>query len=257
MAESEFCFEVPNCSPGVTLRLTAPDGIVLQLPLPAEADPGDKIHLFKSLEGKWCLKHIVKCGVARTDAKKRSREELEKDLEGPDAVRIRLDTTKGTLLLKVVPSWAPLGVKRFLELVDDGFYKDIAIYRGIPNFLIQFGVVKDTLRSDYGKIADDPLCGVPYLDGTVGFAAAGPNTRTSTMCLFLGDAPHLGQSSVETPIGMVLPESMATLHSIFLPGDIPQCRGTGPCPQKLAELGNDYIRKDFPHCDFITGASRA
>jgi len=261
---TEFSFVVPaQCTPGVTLRINAPDGVTLEVPLPSQAGPGDQIHMIKGADGKWAFKHIVECGGAAPPAKpstapaKRSRADVEKELAGPDVVAVRMDTTKGPIFMKIVPAWSPLGAQRFLQMVDDGFYKDICIYRGIPNFLIQFGVTNDTNRTGkYSKLPDDSLCGIPYLDGSVGFAAAGPNTRTHTMCLFLGDAPHLGNTSVETPFGLVLPESMTTLHSIFLPGDIPQCGGPGPCPGKLAEQGNAYIRANFPQCDFVTGASR-
>eukprot|EP00933_Yihiella_yeosuensis_P020400 TRINITY_DN16368_c0_g4_i1.p1 TRINITY_DN16368_c0_g4~~TRINITY_DN16368_c0_g4_i1.p1 ORF type:complete len:300 (-),score=45.77 TRINITY_DN16368_c0_g4_i1:142-939(-) len=260
---TEFAFTVPQCERGVALRVTAPDGVTLQIPLPANAEPGDNIHLVKGADGKWGFKQIVRgatsAPAASTPSKPphRSRAELEQELEGPDAVAVRLDTTKGPIFLKVHPSWSPNGVKRFLELVDDDYFREIAIYRGIPKFLIQFGVTNDPVRnSKYSKIPDDALCGVPYLDGCVGFAAAGPNTRTSTLCLFLGDAPHLGNTSVETPFGLVMPESMSTLHSIFLTGDIPQCGGKGACPIKLEEQGNEYIHANFPECDFVTGAAR-
>lgn len=41
----------------------------------------------------------------------------------------------------------------------------------------------------------------------------------------VGDAPFLGKNSMETPIGQVAEESLGTLRNIFLPGDIPQCKG--------------------------------
>lgn len=99
--------------------------------------------------------------------------------------------------------------------------------------------------------------GVPIEEGSVIFAAAGPGTRKTTLCLFLGDFPQLGQSPWETPIGKVCPESMHILHSLFTGyGDIPQCGGTGPDPLKLEELGNEYLEANFPECDYIIGAAR-
>merc|ERR1711879_542961 len=122
---------------------------------------------------------------------------------------------------------------------------------------VQFGVVNDKKRTEgYSKLPDDPLCGVPYLDGMVGFAAAGPNTRCHTLCFFLGDISYLGKSSVETPISMVCPESMATLHALHCAGDIKECGGQGVHVDKFEELGNAYIRSNFPACDYITNASR-
>jgi len=263
MVAAEFAFTIPHCGPKAKLRVTAPDGLVLQIPLPSQAAPGDELHLAKSDDGKWGLHHIVKCGpgavppaLAATPGML-STEATERELTRPSALTVQLETTKGPLRLRLVPEWSPLGVERFMHMVDDNFYREVAIYRGIPNFLLQFGVVKDPARtSRYGKIRDDPLRGVPYLNGMVGFAAAGPNTRTCTICLFLGDVPSLGRNSVETPIGRVCPESLERLHSLHLPGDIPQCGGSGPDPQKLAEEGNDYIAAYFLDCDFIVGASR-
>jgi len=257
---SEFSFVVPQCAPGVTLRVTAPDGVVLMLPLPAGVEEGDEMHLARSDEGKWGFKQLVKGAAAppqEAAIPTRSQADLENDLAASDVVTVSLETTKGPIHLKVVPSWSPLGAERFLQLVEDGYYKEVAIYRGVPNCLLQFGVVKDAERNGkYSKIPDDPLCGVPYVDGMVGFAASGPGTRTSTLCLFLGDMPYLGKNSVETPIGKVCPASMATLHELFCPGDIPQCGGKGPDPDKLEELGNEYIASNFPECDFVTGAAR-
>lgn len=272
----EFQFTVPQCSKGTTLQVTAPDGVMLNLPLPEQADPGDEIYLIKRDNGQWGLKHIAKVSnasataipptvsrpavpqAAANDLDKRSRARLAQDLAGPDAVNVKFETTKGAILMKVAPAWSPNGAERFLQLVDDGYYTDIAIYRGITNFLVQFGIVKDPERNGkYGKIADDPLVGVPYLDGMVGFAAAGPNTRTSTLCYFLGDIPYLGKSSVETPFGMICPgQSMNVLHELHNPGDIPQCGGSGPDPDKLGALGNEYIAEHFPDCDYILAAFR-
>mmetsp|Transcript_110699 Transcript_110699/g.264000 ORF Transcript_110699/g.264000 Transcript_110699/m.264000 type:complete len:252 (+) Transcript_110699:52-807(+) len=249
---SEFFFTVPPCEKGSTFRLTAPDKKVLQLPMPPEVLPGDQIHLIKNSEDNWVFKNIVRPGPPQ----KKSAEDVEKDLNGPDVVKVRLDTTKGQIVLKLVPSWSPNGVRRMLELVDDGFFKDLAIYRGVPNFLIQFGIANPNRKKAYTMIPDDALAGVPYLEGTVGFAAAGPNTRTQQLCLFLGAQPGLGQNSVETPIGRASAESLPVLRALKLLGDIPQCGGSGPDPTKLADLGNEYIAKSFPGCDFITGAAR-
>ncbi len=36
--------------------------------------------------------------------------------------------------------WSPLGSERFVELVENGFFDEMALYRVVPNFLVQFGV---------------------------------------------------------------------------------------------------------------------
>merc|ERR1712113_127587 len=102
---------------------------------------------------------------------------------------------------------APTGAKRFLELVTNKYYTDLAIYRAVPKFLVQFGVTNDEKRnSRYEAIPDDLIRGVPITEGTVCFAASGPNTRSAVLCIFLESFKQLGSNSWETPIGKVCPE---------------------------------------------------
>lgn len=251
----EFAFVVPECEPGTILKVPAPDGVSLHIPCPGNIRPGDKLFMAKSGEGKWA---ISKAERAKTGW--RSEAELLADLRGSDVVTVELQTSKGPVRLQVVPSWAPLGARRFLELVQDRYFQDIAIYRGIAGGLVQFGLVqeRDPRCGRYAPIEDDPLVGIPFEDGTVTFAAAGPGTRKSTVCIFLGDfRSQLGMKQPETPFGRVCPESMETLHRLFTGyGDMPQCGGRGPDPERLEELGNSYIRSEFPECDFVNSARR-
>jgi len=267
---SQFSFQVPQCGPGSALQVRAPDGVTLKIPLPENVLPGDELYMGKDAEGKWGIVKAVRGAAAPSAVTPaptptwRSAEAMAADCASREAVAVRFDTTKGPIWINVVPSWCPTGAARFLQLVDDGYFADIAIYRAIDRGLLQFGVVKDTdpRSGRYAPIPDDKLVGIPYAEGVVGFAAAGPGTRKSTICIMkadfrtqLGKGP-LGTASTETPFGMVCPESMATMHSVACLGDIPQMGGKGPCPGKLAALGNDYIRSEFPACDFVTGARR-
>mmetsp|Transcript_68916 Transcript_68916/g.149964 ORF Transcript_68916/g.149964 Transcript_68916/m.149964 type:complete len:280 (+) Transcript_68916:91-930(+) len=258
-----FAFEVPDCQPGAVMKVTAPDGVTLHIPRSVHVLAGDMMHMKKGEDGKWGIKHVVRTEavsqstVNPTEMQKRNSDSILKELEGPHVNIVRLTTTKGPILLQIVPAWAPLGVQRFLQLVANNYYSDLAIYRAVANFLVQFGVVKDQERNDsYEAIADDSPRGVPVEKGSVCFAASGPNTRKATICLFLDDFPQLGNNPWETPIGKVHPDSMDTLLSIFTGyGDMPQCGGQGPDPIKLLEEGNDYIKSNFPDCDFIENAS--
>lgn len=284
MAVPDFSFIVPQCQPGTALRLTAPDGVTLCLKIPESVLPGDEMHMTRSADGKWGIKHVVRGEEGGEEAEAgeqthaqipapvpavasawrpgsgwRSEAQLSRELIGPDAVPVLLNTSKGPLVLRIVPSWAPHGAERFLRMVDDGFYSEIPVYRAVPNFLVQFGIVKDPSRTTrYPFLPDDSLCGVPVEEGSVLFAAAGANTRNYTICLFLNDfRDDLGKNSWETPIGKVDSSSLPTLHSMHTGyGDMPQCGGQGPDPAKLEDLGNEYIAANFPMCDFVTGAAR-
>ena len=57
--------------------------------------------------------------------------------------RVRLETTKGAVVLEVHPDWAPLGADRFRELVENGFYTDVAFFRVLDGFVAQFGISGD------------------------------------------------------------------------------------------------------------------
>lgn len=52
---------------------------------------------------------------------------------------VHCETTKGPLTIEVHKSWSPLGAERFLELVKDEFFTDIAFFRCVEGFLTQFG----------------------------------------------------------------------------------------------------------------------
>lgn len=273
---TEFSFEVPQCEPGSTLKVTAIDGVVLKIPIPSNVRPGDELFMSKDQEGNWSIAKVQRTVVKEQPAQTplfappqaatpwRSAEEMAADCCSGEAVTVELETTKGPIQIKIVPSWAPIGAARFLDLVNDGYFRDIAIYRGIQHGLLQFGVVKgtDPRASQYDKLLDDKLIGIPYAEGVISFAAAGPCTRKSTVCIMKADfrtqlgKGTVGTPSTETPIGMVAPESMAVMHSINCLGDIPQCGGCGPDPGKLEALGNEYIFREFPTCDFVRSARR-
>eukprot|EP00927_Polykrikos_kofoidii_P062849 TRINITY_DN57645_c0_g1_i1.p1 TRINITY_DN57645_c0_g1~~TRINITY_DN57645_c0_g1_i1.p1 ORF type:complete len:278 (+),score=41.88 TRINITY_DN57645_c0_g1_i1:80-913(+) len=260
---SEFCFDIPECEPNTIMKVTAPDGILLNITRPPHVLAGDKMHVIKGENGQWGVKVVVRAEAVASvlgttgEVLPRGQDVIQRDLNDTNVVNVQLQTTKGPIVITICPSWAPLGAQRFLQLVTDGFYTDMAIYRAVPKFLIQFGVTNDTEKtSKYAEINDDPLCGVPISEGSVCFAASGPNTRKYTICIFLDSFPQLGKNPWETPFGMVQGDSLATLRSIHTGyGDMPHCGGNGPDPIELEDNGNDYIRSNFPKCDFVESAS--
>lgn len=181
----------------------------------------------------------------------RTRSELEADLADTDVVAVRLETTKGRIVIEVVPKWAPEGAHRFLQLVADGFFDQLPIHRAIPNTLVEFG-----LSGPYSSLMDDPFQGVPIEVGSVMFKASGPHTRRVALQIYLRDCMQLGGKPWETPIGRVVAaESLETLSNLFTGyGDAPEGGGMGPDPRLLEEKGNTYITKHFPYCDFVVGA---
>ncbi|KAJ3274037.1 hypothetical protein HDV01_003530 [Terramyces sp. JEL0728] len=63
------------------------------------------------------------------------------------------------------------------------FYEDSAFFRVVPNFVVQFGLSGyPKINEIWGNntIPDDPVV-VSNLKGTVSYATAGPNTRTTQL----------------------------------------------------------------------------
>jgi len=108
----------------------------------------------------------------------------------PARFRVRLKTTKGDIVIDIHRDWAPLGVDRFHELVRVGYYNDVAFSRVIANKWAQFGINGDPKVSTAWRtrtIQDDPFRNESNVRGTVAFAFAVPNGRTTQVFINLAD----------------------------------------------------------------------
>jgi cyclophilin family peptidyl-prolyl cis-trans isomerase len=185
-----------------------------------------------------------------------------KTMEKTSAVTVSCETTKGNMEIVVRPSWSPLGAERFLQLVDDGFFQNIPLFRCVDNFLCQFGAAlprKDAKA--YSPIRDDPK--LPELRrfkrGFMSFAGNGENSRATHMFITLGEnVESLGTMPWETPFGYVTPESMEKTVSRFTTsyGDIAPW-GKGPDPGRIGSAdGAEYLKQNFPQLDYIVSCKR-
>lgn len=68
--------------------------------------------------------------------------------------KVRMETSKGTIVLELYPERAPETVKNFLQYVDDGFYDSTIFHRVIPGFMIQGGGFTAEMRE---KSTRDPI----------------------------------------------------------------------------------------------------
>jgi peptidyl-prolyl cis-trans isomerase A (cyclophilin A) len=94
------------------------------------------------------------------------------------------ETTQGGITIDIFPEWAPRGANHFTDLVNAGFYTDIAFFRCIQGFLCQFGISSQHHQNLWHKkiIPDDPSNDIPFTKGTVSFAGYGVNSRTTQVC---------------------------------------------------------------------------
>ena len=67
-------------------------------------------------------------------------DDAEFQRRAPDVSHVRLDTTRGAIVLEMRRAWSPHGADRFYNLARAGFYDDVAIFRIRAGVWAQFGI---------------------------------------------------------------------------------------------------------------------
>jgi len=176
-------------------------------------------------------------------------------LTAPAEFKVKLDTSKGAILLKVVREWAPKGADRFYSLVKNGFYDECRFYRVLPKFVAQFGIHGNPKISGAWReapIDDDPVK-QKNARGRLTFAKGGPNSRTTNLFINLRDATSLDASGF-APIGEVV-EGMEIADQLYSGYGDGAPKGRGPSQKKIYEEGNAWLQKEFKDLDFIKTAT--
>jgi peptidyl-prolyl cis-trans isomerase A (cyclophilin A) len=167
---------------------------------------------------------------------------------------VKLETTKGDIIIDVHRDWAPLGAERFRELVESGFYDNVAFFRVIEGFMAQAGLSgTPRLNAKWQKrpLMDDPLKR-RNTRATVTFAMAGLNSRTTQFFINLVDNPQLDPAGF-SPFGQV--RDMAVVETLYSGYGEGAPNGKGPKQGKLAKKGNKFLKKKFPDLDYILSAT--
>lgn len=170
-------------------------------------------------------------------------------LKAPDVCKIIFETTAGDFVMELNRSWAPKGVDRFVNLIENGFYDDCRFFRIVPNFVAQFGISGDPELSKIwreARIADDPVKR-SNTRGFVSFATAGPNTRTTQVFINFGDNGGLDPQGF-APFGKVI-DGMDVVDKLYAGYANP-----GPDQGRLQYEGNAYLDAGFPKLDYIKKA---
>ncbi len=168
--------------------------------------------------------------------------------KAPESFRAQFDTTKGKFTVEVTRSLAPNGADRFYNLVKSGYFTDIAFFRVVPNFMVQFGIHGDPAVSAKWReanIPDDPVKG-SNARGTITFATAGPNTRTTQLFINFRDNAGLDRQGF-SPFGKVI-EGMDVVDKINAE------YGESPNQGGIQMQGNAYLKGSFPNLDYIKSA---
>jgi len=175
--------------------------------------------------------------------------------QAPATYKVRFDTTKGVFVVEVTRAWAPRGADRFYNLVKNGFYDNARFFRVISGFMVQFGINGDPAIMAKWRAAQIPDDQVTQSNnrGTITFATAGANTRTSQVFINFGDNSQLDQSGF-APFGRVA-SGMNVVDSINAEYGEGAPRGRGPDQSRIQSEGNTYLAKAFPRLDYIKKAT--
>ena len=175
----------------------------------------------------------------------------------PVTYDVRLETTKGTVVIAVHRDWAPRGADRFRELVESGYYDDAAVFRIRKGTWAQFGIAGDPKVAQPWRtktIADDPYVGVSNARGTVAFAFKDPNGRSTQVFVNLKDNSETHDREPFVVFGMV-ERGMDVLDALY--AEYGESAGGGIRAGKqdpVFEGGNAYLRANFPLLDYIRTA---
>jgi peptidyl-prolyl cis-trans isomerase A (cyclophilin A) len=174
----------------------------------------------------------------------------------PAVSLVRLDTSKGVIDIEVTRDWAPLGADRFVALVRHGYFDDVRFFRVTPGQWVQFGINGDPAIAKAWRtrtLADDPFK-QSNVRGTVAFAFAVPNGRTTQVFINLRDNSATHDQEPFTPFGRVVTgmDVADTLNDEYRegPGGI---RAGKQDP--YFEGGNAWLVKQFPRLDYVRKAT--
>lgn len=109
----------------------------------------------------------------------------------PQDQHVRITTSKGEIVLRLLVEEAPGSVANFLNLANAGYFNGKNFHRVVPNFVIQGGCNRGdgwgsedySIRSEFSMRK--------YKEGSVGMASAGKDTEGTQWFITHSPTPHL------------------------------------------------------------------
>ena len=199
------------------------------------------------------LSLLVACSTA-PEAEKAEAPPPE-PVKPPEVYRVKLETTKGDIIIEVHQEWAPRGADHFFELVHSKFYDNSRFFRVVRRYIAQFGINSDPKTQSLWaqmRIRDDPVK-QSNKKGFVTFAKLGPASRTTQVFINLRDNEALDKDGF-APFGQVI-EGMDIVERLWSSYGEVAPRGTGPDPTQIELQGDAYLEQQFPRLDKIVRAT--
>jgi len=173
--------------------------------------------------------------------------------QAPDTYQVKFDTTRGEFTITVTRAWSPLGADRFYNLVKHHYFDNARFFRVLPNFVVQFGLsAEPAVNAAWEKatIKDDPRSH-SNTRGTLVFATAGPNTRTTQLFINLKDNGSNLDSQGFTPFGQVDGNGMNIVEMLY----DQYGESAGMDQENITKGGEKFIATHWPKLDTIKSAT--
>ncbi len=115
-----------------------------------------------------------------------------------ETVMIKMETSKGTIMLELDGEKAPVTVENFLTYAREGFYDGTIFHRVISNFMIQGGGFTADMahKATHAPIKNEADNGLSNDTGTIAMARTGdPHSATAQFFINVKDNKFLNFSS--------------------------------------------------------------
>ena len=121
------------------------------------------------------------------------KEEPVETAKGP--TRVKFQTTKGDIIIRLDEAMAPVTCKNFLRYVEEGFYDGTIFHRVIKDFMIQGGGFAPGMipKTPYAPIINESKNGLKNVRGAVAMARLQGQDDSATSQFFVNhqDNPRL------------------------------------------------------------------
>ena len=140
---------------------------------------------------------------AKPDAKPEKKTTQTKTSGGDT---LTLETTKGTIVIRLRTDLAPGHAKRLQQLASEGFYNNVPFHRVIDGFMAQTGDGQNGDGSGGSKLPDlkAEFSSVPFRRGIVGMARKGGNNNSANSQFFIMFAEQSSLNGQYTVVGEVV-----------------------------------------------------
>lgn len=136
------------------------------------------------------------------------------------ATTVVMQTTAGDVTIEVYPEAAPNAARRFVELVESGFYDDTPVSRVVPGFVAQFGVNwREPHKAWQNRNFNDDPTLFALERGTLAFAKAGPNTSSTQVFINYAENNRLADPQYNFTVFGKVVDGMDVVDSFVQVGD--------------------------------------